>query len=861
MSFRSSLVRKFLAVASRHRLSLRMVRAIMGSKVASALENVAEKHPEGLEALLPPFSLLLEHPFFIRLANVTEDVPQPFRTKDYTKMTDEWDAIIVGAGTAGLAAAQRIQHGESTQYRVLVLEARDRIGGRVHTVEMGSPSESSSSEETDTATMAVDLGASFIHGASPLHEFVQMAEWTGTSTSPTPGGIWENPLLTNYSLHKQQQQQQQQEHPFASGSIVGLHSNESITWVEVARAEIVCRAVLELAAISASAATESSSQTSESGNVEHFEPRALPYILKAYENLEAAVASRDSRSRGHGEDIIVLPLLSKIEKQLFWKILQRSIGYVSCLDELAVAALHGFRPQGSHIEFGEIAAFGEEGMEKYERRLLSNNKEAVHTRALQLEKEFKSDADMRDNAFKARSGEAAGDNITSVIYASKCPPGDRFVQSGYRGLVIEPLSKGLHIALNHPVQAVKFVNDDYDREGKEGSHHHALHGQNPGRKVSVVCGNGRELKCRTLICTAPIGVLLPSISHHGPAHTNGRRSQRVGSSSSSSSSNSSSSNSSSSRKRERMSSSIQFDPPLSRRVKDALMCFGMGAHNKVVLKFNPDDVFWPLHVPQFNCVDLEDRELSQQEEEGEQTSKRANVCDGKGEDGKKNPFNLRCIQWQNLHAYGVDGVIVTHLWPPLAREIDQMSDEEVVAKIMEILHRSFLQPKPSSPQGGGEEEEAKSSRSSCKGLHLPQPESYVVTRWQEEEFSQGSYSFLAPIQPESTVRSHSEAVDVLMQGCGPSPRNIWNNHQEKTEDDDEVAAVLSSISVNDDEQPGCNSSFGSREEDNEDTLFFAGEAITHRSPQCVYGAFLSGLRAGTKAVDALSRNNDSSCSS
>jgi monoamine oxidase len=43
----------------------------------------------------------------------------------------EWDCIVVGAGMSGLCCASRLaQKG----HRVLVLEARNRIGGRIHTI-------------------------------------------------------------------------------------------------------------------------------------------------------------------------------------------------------------------------------------------------------------------------------------------------------------------------------------------------------------------------------------------------------------------------------------------------------------------------------------------------------------------------------------------------------------------------------------------------------------------------------------------------------------------------------------------------------------------------------------------------------
>ncbi len=59
-----------------------------------------------------------------------------------------YDTIVIGAGAAGLAAAQRLQ---AAGQRVLVLEARDRMGGRVQT-------------DYEFASHPVELGAEFVHG-------------------------------------------------------------------------------------------------------------------------------------------------------------------------------------------------------------------------------------------------------------------------------------------------------------------------------------------------------------------------------------------------------------------------------------------------------------------------------------------------------------------------------------------------------------------------------------------------------------------------------------------------------------------------------------------------------------------------
>jgi monoamine oxidase len=61
---------------------------------------------------------------------------------------DQYDAIVIGAGAAGLAAARRLQ---DAKQKVLVVEAHDRIGGRIQT-------------SYELANHPVELGAEFVHG-------------------------------------------------------------------------------------------------------------------------------------------------------------------------------------------------------------------------------------------------------------------------------------------------------------------------------------------------------------------------------------------------------------------------------------------------------------------------------------------------------------------------------------------------------------------------------------------------------------------------------------------------------------------------------------------------------------------------
>ena len=87
------------------------------------------------------------------------------------------NVIVIGAGVAGLTAAVQLAEAD---WSVIVLEASDRVGGRIRTTHVGD--------------VALELGAEFVHGKPPellarLHELgLEKYELGGTDISFSPDG-------------------------------------------------------------------------------------------------------------------------------------------------------------------------------------------------------------------------------------------------------------------------------------------------------------------------------------------------------------------------------------------------------------------------------------------------------------------------------------------------------------------------------------------------------------------------------------------------------------------------------------------------------------------------------------------------
>jgi monoamine oxidase len=88
-------------------------------------------------------------------------------------MNTSWDVVIIGAGVSGLTAASELRE---SGLSILILEARDHIGGRVWT------------RHEPGLSAPVELGAEFIHGRVP--QAFELLHEVGKAALDTSGAHW-----------------------------------------------------------------------------------------------------------------------------------------------------------------------------------------------------------------------------------------------------------------------------------------------------------------------------------------------------------------------------------------------------------------------------------------------------------------------------------------------------------------------------------------------------------------------------------------------------------------------------------------------------------------------------------------------
>lgn len=180
------------------------------------------------------------------------------------------------------------------------------------------------------------------------------------------------------------------------------------------------------------------------------------------------------------------------------------------------------------------------------------------------------------------------------------------------------------------------------------------------------------------------------------------------------------------------SGKVKFSPPLPADKQRAIQRLNMGVLNKVLLKFPRQ--FWPETYHGFGYLSA-----------------------------AKTDFG----EFLNWSLYSGKPALMAFTGGSFAREIEQLSATQISDRIMQVLRRSY-------------------------GQHIPEPENLIITRWSQDPFAFGSYSYI-PVGGDSSDR------DLLAE-----PVN--------------------------------------------QRLFFAGEATSREYPSTVHGAYLSGIRAAQRLL-------------
>ncbi|SCN59009.1 lysine-specific histone demethylase 1, putative [Plasmodium chabaudi chabaudi] len=137
------------------------------------------------------------------------------------------------------------------------------------------------------------------------------------------------------------------------------------------------------------------------------------------------------------------------------------------------------------------------------------------------------------------------------------------------------------------------------------------------------------------------------------------------------------------KKKNQIQSCLKFEPELHPLKIKALNNYKMGRHNKIILRFYPFNFIWPFDGLQINCIDQK-------------------------------------FQYLNLHAYGKIGCILVHCFPPWSSTYGYIKKEySIVNECLYTLSKMYEN----------------------SGKKLPILVDYIITKWQDDTFSCGSYAY------------------------------------------------------------------------------------------------------------------------
>ena len=92
-----------------------------------------------------------------------------------------------------------------------------------------------------------------------------------------------------------------------------------------------------------------------------------------------------------------------------------------------------------------------------------------------------------------------------------------------------------------------------------------------------------------------------------------------------------------------------------------------------------------------------------------------------------------------MHAFGKLGVIVAHASPPFADKYQGLTDEQAANLVHALLRRMF----PVASEVGATGQGLPRPSHAGELAREAGPVEFVVTRWEDDKYSRGSYSFLA----------------------------------------------------------------------------------------------------------------------
>lgn len=516
---------------------------------------------------------------------------------------------IIGAGVAGLSAAQKLRW---KKLNPVCFEARNRVGGRVLTTRLGGPCGRFHKRAEGAAShdVACGVGPPVDCGASILTAFEESSQWVARHAREAKiraplcvGGRLYEPTENAAWYHKGVRIPQKR--------IQSLH--------DISHKSLVYANAYAL----------------------HMEPDEGEEDMDVGELVKEAIEQVTAANK---------VTLSATNRKIVDKIMVRAQAYCCSFSDLPMEAVKEWISDKSPEKFPPL----------------------LREIRLDDDKTIKDLADMNERQLKEKP-----EVILAHENSEHEERHDRIVLDGYSPFLIDRLADGVDVCLNTIVKTVE-VN-----QGDEGP------------KVTITTADGTKVYADYAIVTLPLGVL----------------------------------------KRRDHASSVEFRPSLSDEKQRAIAGFGMGVHNKVILWFRKEDVFWPEDVVQLNCADER-------------------------------------FQFFNLHAYGHMGLMVAHVFngSGFAQGYNGLNDYEVVNAAVKVLHGMFFKPEEDAEMrdvAGGDAEmhdangnangfsrsqtvesgsgsasaDATLDRAQRKLRELPRPLDYVVTRWDQDPFAFGSYSY------------------------------------------------------------------------------------------------------------------------